>query len=218
MFDLQLLLDSVPPLAAAALVTAQVTIVAAMLSLVLGTLSAMLQMSAVTGGYGLSRAYVSAMRNTPLMVQLMVVFFGLGALGIKGQAFLAGALAIGLNSGAYTTEILRAAVMNVPKGHVEAAEAIGMSRLQIWRRVILPQAFFVSLPALTNEFTIVMKSTPLVAVVGVVDLAFAGRIIQTRTGHPLEIYLPMALFYLLIALVFTQLSRWLERRYALRHA
>lgn len=218
MFDIQLLLDSFPPLGAAAIVTAEVTVISAAISLVLGTLSAMLQLSAVHGGYAISRAYVSIMRNTPLMVQLMVVFFGLGALGIKGQAFLAGALAIGLNSGAYTTEILRAALLNVPKGHVEAAEAIGMSRLQIWRRVILPQAFFISLPALTNEFTIVMKSTPLVAVVGVVDLAFAGRIIQTRTGHPLEIYLPMALFYLAIALVFTQLSRWLERRFALRHA
>src|SRR5262249_2135592 len=155
----QLLLDSIPPLAAAAIVTVELTVCSAGLSLIFGTLSVMLQLSKLPGGYWLSRAYVSAMRNTPLLVQLFVVFFGLGLLGIKGPGFVPPALAVGLNRGAYTTEILRAAILNVPRGHVEAAEAIGMSRARIWLRVILPQAFFVSLPALTNEFTIVLKST-----------------------------------------------------------
>lgn len=218
MLDLQLLLDSVPPLAAAAIITVELTLCSAILSLIFGTLSVMLQLSSLPGGYWLSRAYVSAMRNTPLLVQLFVVFFGLGLLGIKGQGFIAAALAIGLNSGAYTTEILRAAVLSVPQGHVEAAEAIGMSRQRIWLRVILPQAFFISLPALTNEFTIVLKSTPLASVVAVTELTYQGVLIQSRTARAIEIFIPMAAGYILIALAFTQVSRWLERRFRLLHA
>jgi polar amino acid transport system permease protein len=218
MLDFQLLLDSIPPLGAAAIITVELTICSAVLSLIFGTLSVMLQLSKLPGGYWLSRTYVSAMRNTPLLVQLFVVFFGLGLLGIKGQGFVAAALAIGLNSGAYTTEILRAAINNVPRGHIEAAEAIGMSRLRVWLRVILPQAFFVSLPALTNEFTIVLKSTPLASVVAVTELTYQGVLIQSRTARAIEIFIPMAAGYVLIALAFTQASRWLERRFRLLHA
>jgi polar amino acid transport system permease protein len=218
MLDLQLLLDSIPPLAAAAIVTVELTVCSAGLSLIFGTLSVMLQMSKLPGGYWLSRTYVSAMRNTPLLVQLFVVFFGLGLLGIKGQGFVAAALAVGLNSGAYTTEILRAAILNVPRGHVEAAESIGMSRARIWLRVVLPQAFFVSLPALTNEFTIVLKSTPLASVVAVTELTYQGVLIQSRTARAIEIFIPMAAGYILIALAFTQASRWLERRFRVLHA
>jgi polar amino acid transport system permease protein len=218
MLDLQLLTNSVPTLAWAALVTIKLTACSVVLSLLFGTLSVMLQLSRIPGGYWVSRAYVSAMRNTPLLVQLFVVFFGLGLSGIKGQGFIAASLAIGLNSGAYTTEILRAAILNVPAGHIEAAEAIGMSRFWIWLRVILPQAFFVSLPALTNEFTIVLKSTPLAAVVAVTELTYQGVLIQSRTSHAIEIFIPMAAGYILIALAVTRFSRWLERRYRLLHA
>jgi polar amino acid transport system permease protein len=218
MLDLQLLMDSVPSLAVAALVTIKLTACSVVLSLLFGTVSVMLQLSKFPGGYWVSRVYVSAMRNTPLLVQLFVVFFGLGIAGIKGQGFIAASLAIGLNSGAYTTEILRAAILNVPAGHIEAAEAIGISRWQIWLRVILPQAFFVSLPALTNEFTIVLKSTPLASVVAVTELTYQGVLIQSRTSHAIEIFIPMAAGYILIALAVTQLSRWLERHFQLLHA
>jgi polar amino acid transport system permease protein len=146
------------------------------------------------------------------------VFFGLPLLGIKTYPFVAAAIAIGLNSGAYTTEILRAAVMAVPTGHVEAGETVGMSRFQIWRRIRLPQAFALSLPALTNEFTIVLKSTPLASIVAVTELTYTGVLIQARAFTALEIMLPVAAMYIAIALVFTQLARWLERRLAIYHA
>jgi polar amino acid transport system permease protein len=106
----------------------------------------------------------------------------------------------------------------VPRGHLEAAESIGMSRARIWLRVILPQAFFVSLPALTNELTIVLKSTPLASVVAVTELTYQGVLIQSRTARAIEIFIPMAAGYILIAVALTQTSRWLERRYALLHA
>jgi polar amino acid transport system permease protein len=217
MFDLQLLIDSIPSLAVAAVVTVQLTVASTVLSLLFGVLSVMLQLSKLPGGYWLSRAYVSAMRNTPLLPLLFLVFFGLGLAGIKGQAFLAASLAIGLLSGAFTTEILRAAILDVPRGQIEAAEALGMSRLRIWLRVILPQAFFVSLPALTNEFTLVLKSTPLASAVAVTELTYQGVLIQSRTAHAIEIFIPMAAGYILMALAVTQLSRWLERRFRLLH-
>ncbi len=122
---------------------------------------------------------------------------------------------LGLNSGAYTTEILRAGIQNVPVGHLDAALSIGMSRFRTWTRVIFPQAFTVSLPALTNEFTIVLKSTPLASVVAVTELTYAGVIIQARTFSAIEVFLPIAIGYIAITLSFTQLSRWLEQR--LRH-
>ncbi|MDE0045446.1 MAG: amino acid ABC transporter permease [bacterium] len=217
MFNLDLFYESVPILASAAIVTVELTVCSVILSLLFGTISVMLQLSKIPGGYWLSRTYVSIMRGTPLLVQLFVVFFGLPLLGIKGQAFLAAAVAIGLNSGAYTTEILRAAVQNVPEGQIEAARAMGMSTRQIWFRVILPQAFVVSLPALTSEFTIVLKSTPLASVVAVTELTYAGVVIQARAFSAVEIFLPIAVGYVLIALSFTQVSRWLERRFRLLH-
>jgi polar amino acid transport system permease protein len=218
MFNTQVFLESVPALIGPAIVTIQLTACASLLSFVLGTLSAMLQLSGMPPAYWMSRAYVSIMRGTPLLVQLLVVFFALPLVGLRGNAFLAAALAIGLNSGAYTTEILRAAVLNVPQGQIEAAESIGLSRLQIWRRVILPQAGAVSLPALTSEFTIVLKSTPLASVVAVTELTYAGVLIQARTFSAIEVFVPIAMGYIAIALALTQLSRWLERRLHARYA
>lgn len=211
-------LGALPELLRGATITIELTLFSAAVSLVIGTLSAMLQLSHVPGGYWVSRAYVSAIRGTPLLVQLFVVFFGLPLLGIKGQAFLAAVLAFGLNSGAYVTEILRAAVLNIPSGQIEAAEAIGMSPFQIWLRLIMPQALVTSLPALTNEFTILLKSTPLASVVAVTDLTFAGQLIIARSFQPAAILPAVAMGYIGVALLFTQLSRWLERRFAIYHA
>ena len=218
MFEFTRVIDALPRLAEGAVVTIELTVASAALSLVVGSLSAVLQLSRVPGGYWISRVYVSAMRGTPLLVQLFLVFFTLPLIGIKGQPFLAAFLAIGLNSGAFVTEIIRAAVLNVPKGHLEAAEAIGMSRAQTWRRVILSQAYVVSLPALTNEFTILLKATPLASVVAVKELTYSGQLIVARTFEPTEVLLTVAGGYIAIVILFSRFARWLERHYAERLA
>jgi len=133
-------------------------------------------------------------------------------LGIRGQAFLAASLAIGLNSGAYTTEILRAAILAVPKGQIEAATTIGLSGSKIWRRIVLPQAIMTSLPMLTAEFTIVLKSTPLASVISVTEMTYTGVLIQSRTYSADEVFLTIAVGYILIAQVLMRFSRRLERR------
>jgi polar amino acid transport system permease protein len=211
------LLAAFPELLHGAITTIELTLCSAFVSLVIGMLSAMLQLSGLVIGYWSSRAYVSVMRGTPLLVQLFVVFFGLPLIGIRGEAFLAAMLAFGLNSGAYVTEILRAAVLHVPSGQVEAAATIGMARVQIWRRVIMPQALATSLPALTNEFTILLKSTPLASVVAVTDLTFAGQLIIARSYQPVTVLSAVASGYIVVALLFTQLARWAERKLALFH-
>jgi polar amino acid transport system permease protein len=212
MFDVELFLEAVPTLATAAIVTVELTVCSAVLGLVAGTLSAMLQLSSSPAARGFSRTYVSVTRGTPLLVQLFVVFFALPLIGIKGQAFLAASIAIGLNSGGYVTEILRAAIQAVPRGQIEAARAMGLPEAQIWIRVILPQAAAASLPALTAELTLILKSTPLASLVAVTELTYAGVIIQARAFSAIEVFVPIAIGYIVMALALTRLSRRLEHR------
>ncbi|MDR3374971.1 MAG: amino acid ABC transporter permease [Ancalomicrobiaceae bacterium] len=212
MVDLAILSQALPAIGTAAVVTVALTLAASLISLVVGALSAAVQLGGGPIGYALSRTYVSLMRGTPLFVQLLVVYYGLPPIGIRGQAFLAAALAIGLNSGAYTTEILRAAILAVPRGQLEAATTIGLTWGKIWRRIVLPQAFVTSLPMLTAEFTIVLKSTPLASVIAVTEMTYTGVLIQSRTYSASEVFLTIAVGYILIAQVLMRLSRSLERR------
>jgi polar amino acid transport system permease protein len=212
MFDVDILREAIPVIASAALVTIKLTVAAAAVSLIAGTLLAVLQVGGGRPGYWISRAYVSLMRGTPLFVQLLVVFFALPLLGIRGQAFLAASIAIGLNSGAYVTEILRAAILAVPRGQVEAAEAVGLSRAAVWRRIVLPQAAITSIPMLTAELTIILKSTPLASVISVTEMTYAGVLIQARAFSAIEVFLPIAAGYILLAQVIARTARHLERR------
>lgn len=212
MFQTALFLEAIGPVARATVVTVELTVAAGIVSLAVGALAAAAQIGGGRTGYVLSRLYVSLMRGTPLYVQLLVVFFGIASLGFSEQAFLAAMLAIGLNSGAYSAEILRAAVAAIPPGQTEAAEAIGMSRWRIWQRIVLPQAFIASLPPLTAELTIVLKSTPLASVVAVTEITYTGVLIQSRTFSAIEVFTAVAISYTVLAQILLRGSRVLERR------
>ncbi|WP_029350133.1 amino acid ABC transporter permease [Bosea sp. 117] len=218
MFKGDLFLEAIGPVASAALVTVQLTLAAGVVSLVAGALAASAQVGGGPIGAFISRAYVSLMRGTPLYVQLLVVYFGLAFAGLSGQAFLAAALAIGINSGAYSAEILRGAIAAIPPGQIEAAQAIGMSRWRIWQRVMLPQAFIASLPPLTAELTIVLKSTPLASVVAVTEMTYTGVLIQSRNFSAIEVFAVVAIGYIVLAQVLLRGSRSLERRFRLLRA
>ena len=217
MINFDVLVTALPSLMKATVITVELTIASAIFGIVFGVLSCMLQLSRIPGGYILSRTYVSLFRGTPLLIQLFAVYFGLPVLGIEVPTFFAAVFAIALNSGAYTTEIFRAAVLNVARGQIEAAESIGMSKLQIWWRVILPQAVVLSLPALTSELTLVMKGTSLASIVTVTELTYTGLLIQARTFTALEILVPVAALYIAFSLVLTRTSHWLESRLAIYH-
>lgn len=218
MFSLDRLIAALPELASGAATTLALTLCAALVSWAGGVAVAALQLAPVAAARWAGRLYVSFMRGTPALVQLFIVFFALPMLGIKVPPFVAAALTLGLNSAAYVGEILRAGLKAIPAGQIEAAQAIGMARLDIWHRVRLPQAVSLSLAPLANELTLLLKTTPLASVVAVTDLTFAGQIVVARTFQPVEVLAAVAVAYILAGQILLQTARWLERRGAGRMA
>jgi len=144
-------------------------------------------------------AYVEVTRNTPFIVQLFFLFFGLPALGVPISATVAALLAMVLNLGAYTAEILRAGLDSTTRGQHEAARALGLSRLQSFRHVVLVPAFSRVYPSLISQCIIVMLGSAVVSQISVFDLTYAANFIQSRTFRGFEVYLVVTLIYLLLA-------------------
>lgn len=149
----------------------------------------------------LTGAYVEAIRNTPFLVQLFFIFFGLPAFGIHIGEYTAAVLAMTLNLGAYSVEIVRAGIAAVPKGHFEAASALAMSRAQTLWHVVLPQAFAKVFPALTSQIVITMLGSAVVSQISVADLTYAASYIQSRNFRAFETYFLITLAYLAMALL-----------------
>ena len=158
--DLLYTLDALPRLLKGALITVEVAVAAMALSLVVAAAFTLLRESGSRAGAAGIRAYLSYIRGTPLLVQILLVYYGLPKLGLELSPLVAGILALGLSSAAYTTEIIRGGLAAIPRGQVEAALALGLRRLAIWSRIILPQVYHFTLPPLVNEFTQVIKGTP----------------------------------------------------------
>lgn len=208
----QQVLAALPELGHGLLMTLLLTVLASLVSVVMGQLGCFLQLRRAWIWRTMGRLYVSLMRGTPAIVQLFVVFFTLPRLGLGGQPLLAAVLAIGLNSGAYVAEILRVNRSLVTRGQLEAARTLGLSRLLTWWYVINPQVLRASLPMLVNEFTILLKTTPLASVVALTELTFAGQIVIARTYEATQVLLLVVAGYLLIALPLTTVARRLEAK------
>ncbi len=206
------MMDSLPLLLDGLLNTVSLAVLALLVSAVAGHVALSMRLSPLMALRALSRVYVSLMRGTPALVQLFVLFFSLPLIGAGGHPILAAVLAIGLNSGAYVSEILRANLLVVSQGQREAALALGMGSVRTWRRIIGPQVWRACLPAFVNEFTIVLKTTPLASVVGVTELAYAGQMVSARTFRQEEVLAVVALCYLLIILPIIVFTRRLEAR------
>ncbi len=188
-------------LAKGVLYTTLLTILSTAVGVSVGTAGA----SARTfGPKGLGRAvgvYVELIRNTPFIVQLFFIFFGLPALGAKLSENEAAFLAMVVNLGAYSTEIIRAGIEAVPKGHIEAGLSLGMSLGQVLRLVVLKQAFMKVYPALSSQIIIVMLGSAVVSQISAEDLTYAANFIQSRNFRAFEVYLVAALLYLLLAIL-----------------
>ena len=192
--------------------TALLCVLALATSAIAGHFFLLLRISNWASARGVARAYVSLMRGTPALVQLFVLFFSMPLIGLGGQPLLAAVLAIGLNSGAYVVEILRGNLAVVSVGQRDAALALGISPGRTWLRIIGPQVWRASMPALINEFTILLKTTPLASVVGVAELAFAGQMVSARTFRQDEVLAIVALCYLAITIPAIALARTLESK------
>jgi polar amino acid transport system permease protein len=159
----------------------------------------------------LTRGYIELIRNTPFIVQLFFIFFGLPAAGVKLNETTAAFLAMVINLGAYSAEIIRAGVQAVPKGHLEAGASLAMTRFEIFRYVVLKQAFQKVYPALSSQIIIVMLGSSVVSQISAEDLTYAANFIQSRNFRAFEAYVVAAVIYLLLAIVARFILRGIGR-------
>lgn len=212
---LQLMLDSFPTLLWAGIrFTIPLTLLSFALGLAFGLVTAVTRLFGPAPISALARFYVWIIRGTPLLVQLFVIFYGLPSIGVLLDAFSAALIGFTLNVGAYTSEIIRAAISSVPKGQWEAAYSTGMNWQQAMRRTILPQAARVSVPPLSNSFISLVKDTSLAAAITVPELFQAAQRIVATTYEPLILYIQAALIYLVLSSVLSALQSRLEIRFS----
>lgn len=157
--------------------------------------------------------YVEVMRGTPLLVQILFIYFVLPSFGVNIPAFWSGIIALTLNSAAYISEIFRAGILSIDAGQMEAARALGMSYSQAMRHIILPQTFRRVVPPLTNEAIALLKDSSLVSIIGLTELARTGQELASRYAAPLTIWPVVAIFYLLLTFPLTRVAEYLERRW-----
>lgn len=199
------LLPYLPELGRGLLATMELTLYATAGGILLGTLGAAARTSRGRLPRLLAGGYVELIRNTPFIVQLFFIFFGLPAAGITLTAWQAGLLAMVVNLGAYSAEILRAGIQATPKGQWEAGMTLGLTRRQIFSRVVLPPAFQRIYTPLEGQCIIVMLGSAVISQISVEELTFAANFIQSRSFLSFEIYLVTALLYLLLAMLMRQL-------------
>lgn len=203
-----------PFLAQGAWVTLYVSILSMFLAIGVGFLCAIMRVFGPWPLRWIATIYIEVIRGTPLFIQLLIIFYGLPNIGIKLDPLVAGLLGLGLNYGAYEAENYRAGLLSIPKGQMEAARALGMTQAQGLRFVVIPQAFRVVLPPVTNDFISLLKDSSLVSMITLLDLTGAYRQLATTYYDYFGTGLLVAAIYLLIGLPFVRLARWTEQRLA----
>lgn len=211
----ELLIDSVPKILIPGLVyTLPLAFVSFAIALVIATAVALIQYARVPVLRQLARFYIWVVRGTPLLVQLYVVFFGLPDFGIVLDPLPTAVLVLSINTGAYSAETMRAALESVPVGQLEAGYCVGMSYLQVMRRIVLPQALRTAFPPLSNELIALVKDTSLAANIMVAEMFRATQEIVSREWVTMPLYLEVAAIYLLFSTALTWLQRLGERKLA----
>jgi polar amino acid transport system permease protein len=209
--DFAAILERWPAFLDGALLTLQLAFIATVLGTVIGVLGAIGRRSSHPMVTRICGVYVEAIRNTPLLVQIFLVYFGLASLGLKFSAFTVAAAALTINVGAYTTEIIRAGFDAIPRGQIEAAEGLALSRAQIYWHVVMLPAIEKVYPSLTSQFVLLMLATSVVSQISAQDLTYAANFVASRNFRNFEVYLLAALAYLLLAMLTRSLLRALGR-------
>src|ERR671919_326885 len=182
--------------------TLQLSLITMVLGLLIGVAMALVRTWGPTPLRWLAASYVEVIRNTPLLVQLFIVFFGLPSLGLRLSAGEAAVIALTVNLGAYATEIVRAGIQAIHKSQVEAGLSLGLSRLQVFRYIVLFPALKVIYPALASQFILLMLATSIVSQIAVAELFHMASVLQSRTFRDFEVYIVAAGMYLALALMF----------------
>lgn len=210
-----LLIKSVPLLFKGTLHTLQIAIVSILIGLCGGTLIGILN-SEKKGFKSLSivlNAFVWIIRGTPLFIQVLIVYYAIPeALGLSLSPFTAGVIALGLNSTAYISEIVRGGINSIPEGQWEAAYVLGLSPIKVLQGIIMPQVLRMTLPGLTNELTSLIKETSILMVIGVAELTKISKDIVARELDPVTIYLAAALIYLILTAGTSWVTQWAQKK------
>jgi His/Glu/Gln/Arg/opine family amino acid ABC transporter permease subunit len=212
-FDTGLARRLLPLFLAGVWMTAKLAFFALLFGLPIGLLLALSRVQPVKFLRAPAAVYVEFMRGTPLLVQILFIYFVLPYFGIFVPAFLSGVVALTMNCAAYVAEIFRAGIQSIDAGQMEAARSLGMSHWQAMKRIILPQTFRRVVPPLTNEAIALLKDSSLVSVIGLTELARTGQELASRYAAPLTIWPLVALLYLLLTFPLTRVSEYLERRW-----
>lgn len=211
-FSFDIIWKNLPHLLNAAKWTLLISLAGMAISIVLGIFICAARISRQAVIRRLAAVYVSFFRGVPLLVQLLIFYYMLPYVGLDLPAIDAAILAVGMCSAAYTAEILRGALQGIPRGQIEAADALGIAPVWLWARILVPQALRIGMPSLVNELILLVKVSSLASVVGVVELTRVAQNITGVTYRPLEIYLAAAVVYLVINSLISALGRLAEQR------
>jgi polar amino acid transport system permease protein len=191
--------------------TIAITVISLLFAMIIGLIFASFKISSNKVLNWIADLYIGIIRGTPLIVQIMFLYYGIANF-VTLNSFTAGALALGIHTGAYIAEIIRGAVQSIDRGQLEAARSLGMPRSLAMRRIILPQAFKRAIPPLGNQFIISLKDSSLVAYISVTDLYNTALTVQGENYMPFETYFVVGLYYLVIVLIFTFITNKVEKK------
>lgn len=201
--------------------TLKLTVVSLLCATVLGVVFGLFKVSGVKPLSVIANIYIDIIRGTPLMVQTMIIFYGLSQVlrpygfswGLIGGNFAAGAVTLSLNAGAYMAEIIRGGIEAIDKGQMEAARSLGLPYGKSMQKVILPQAFRTMMPSIINQFIISLKDTSLISIIGIRELTQNGKIIAANSASKvMAIWLVVAAFYLVICTILSRVALLVERK------
>jgi len=198
MIDFTLIWDSLPSLMHGTSISVQITLIAMVIGLSFGSILGLAETSKSRSVRFIIGTYVTLFRGTPMLIQILFVYYVLPQFGVMIAPFWAASLAIGLNSCAYISQIIRSGVNAIPKGQLEAAHTLGFSSIQTMRYIIFPQAFRISLPSLGNEMITLVKDSSLASIIGVMELSKEASIIRSRTYDAFSVLLAVSLIYLVM--------------------
>lgn len=210
---LGLLKDSLPSLLSGLSVTIEIAVISLILAVILGIILGIFSISTSKILKGIATVYIYIVRGTPLMVQALFLFFGVGqALGIRFDPMVAGIMTLTVNASAYMAEIFRGGIQAVDHGQMEAARSLGLSYSKAMIKVILPQAVKIMIPSILNQFIVTLKDTSILTVISIRELTSSGQIIIARNFKSLEMYAIIACMYFILITILTLVSSYIERK------
>jgi polar amino acid transport system permease protein len=212
--DPSIIIKHLPLFLKGVFLTVEISFFAILIGLPIGILAAVGRTSRFKILNLVGAVYVEVFRNTPLLIQIFIIFFGLPGIGIKLSPYVSGLIALVLYVGAYNTEVIRAGLEAVPRGQIEAAKSLGLTGVQTFLYVIIPQTLRISLPALGNNWVALVKNSSLVSVIGMVELTWVALDLNALTFRSFELFGAATIFYLILIFILINIQSYVERRFA----